>query len=131
MTMTYAIWFFIGFLGVLMQTGLKIKAIQDKARKANVEFKTSSYFVDDWLTIALSILTVVTCLFFVEEFAQFSDVVMKYVKFGFFFIGYTGSDILSRFMSVANKRINNAIDYKTTIADETTGTTDKPTPAVK
>jgi len=68
-------------------------------------------------------------MFFIDELALFSAYVMQYVKFGFAFVGYTGSDIMSRIFSVVNKRINKAIDYKTTIADESTGTTAKPTPA--
>lgn len=123
--------FIVALLGSLLQSGLKIKSIQDKARKANIEFRPWSYFKDDWLSLGLSVLTIIMFLFFIEEFANFSDRVMQYLKFGFAFIGYTGSDILSRIFSVANKRINNAIDYKTTIADEATGTTDKPTPATK
>lgn len=130
-TQLYILCFVIGMLGVLFQIGLKIKSIQDKARKANIEFKPWSYFTDDWLQIALSTLTVIICLFLVEEFAKFSEKVMEYVKFGFLFTGYTGSDILSRIFSVANKRINDAIDYKTTELDKINGTTDKPTPAVK
>lgn len=46
-------------------------------------------------------------------------------------IGYTGMDIALRFFSVTNRRINKAIDYKTTIADQTTGTIDTPTPTAK
>jgi hypothetical protein len=130
-TQLYLQCFIVAILGSLLQSGLKIKSIQDKARKANVVFNPWSYFKDDWLSLSLSVLTIIMFLFFVEEFANFSEVVMQYLKFGFAFIGYTGSDIISRIFSVANKRINDAIDYKTTIADEATGTKDKPTPATK
>jgi hypothetical protein len=116
-------------IGMILQALLKIKSIQDKARKANVEFKAKEYLIDDWVSHSASFTTIILVLFFIDELANFSEHVMSYVKFGFAFVGYTGSDIMSRIFSVVNRRINNAIDYKTSIADETTGTTDKPTPA--
>jgi hypothetical protein len=42
-------------------------------------------------------------------------------------VGYTGSDIASRIFGVVNKKINSAIDYKTTVADQATGDTEAPT----
>lgn len=114
---------------MVLQALLKIKSIQDKARKANVQFRAKEYLVEDWVSHCASLTTVVLVMFFVDELAHFSEYVMDYVKFGFAFVGYTGSDVMSRFFSVVNKRINNAIDYKTTIADQSTGTSDSPTPA--
>jgi hypothetical protein len=121
--------FAVGLLGMVLQALLKIKSIQDKARKANVEFSTKEYILDDWVSHTASLVTLCMCLFFVDEFTNFYTKASDYLKIGFAFVGYTGSDIMSRIFSVVNKRINNAIDYKTTIADEATGTTDKPTPA--
>lgn len=43
-------------------------------------------------------------------------------------LGYTGVDIALRLFSVTNKKINAAIDYKTTQADAANNTTDHPTP---
>ena len=56
------------------------------------------------------------------------DMQDKNIKIGFAFIGYTGSDVLNRVFSVANKKLNSAIDYKTNIADGATGNLEKPTP---
>lgn len=121
--------FAVAFFGMLLQALLKIKSIQNKAGVANVKFSAKEYLIEDWVSHSASLVTVIMVMFFVDEFAHFSEFVMKYVKFGFAFVGYTGSDIMSRLFSVVNKRINKAIDYKTTIADESTGTVDKPTPA--
>jgi len=128
-TTLYIQCFAVAFFGMLLQALLKIKSIQDKARKANVQFSAKEYLVDDWASHCASLVTVIMFLFFVDELANFSDKVMEYLKFGFAFVGYTGSDIMSRLFSVVNKRVNNAIDYKTTMADEAAGTTDKPTPS--
>lgn len=130
--MTFALYvqcFAVALCGMLLQALLKVKSIQDKAKKANVQFNPKEYFLDDWLSHSASLVTVIMVMFFVDEFAHFSAYVMQYIKFAFAFVGYTGSDIMSRLFSVVNKRINNAIDYKTTIADEATGTTNQPTPA--
>jgi hypothetical protein len=42
-----------------------------------------------------------------------------------------GTDILLKLFGVVNKRLNAAIDVKTTQADEANGTTAAPTPATK
>ena len=56
-------------------------------------------------------------MFFVDEIIGWNPFVIKYLKFGFAFIGYTGSDILSRAFGVASRKINAAIDIKTDVAD--------------
>lgn len=125
----YAILFFIGFLGMILQALLKIKSIQGKARSANIKFSAREYFLEDWVSHCASLVTLIMFLFFVDEMITFNKIVGDYLKFGFAFVGYTGSDIMSRIFSVVNKRINTAIDYKTTIADEATGNLYSPTPA--
>src|SRR5688572_14151532 len=125
----YAQCFAVAFFGMVLQALLKIKSIQAKASNAKVQFSAKEYLLEDWVSHSASLVTVIMVMFFVDEFAHFSEFVMRYVKFGFAFVGYTGSDIMSRLFSVVNKRINKAIDYKTNIADEATGTTGTTTPA--
>lgn len=125
----YFICFAVAFLGMTLQALLRVRALQDKARKANVEFKVGQYMKDDWVSHVTSIVTIFLFMFFIDEFANFNAKVLDYIKIGFAFIGYTGSDIASRLFSVVNRRINNAIDYKTTQADSANNTLDKPTPA--
>jgi len=122
--------FAVALIGWALQTTLKMRALQLKARAANVIFKPVDYFKEDWLSITAAFLTIVLFLFFVSEFLNWQTWIISYVRIGFAFVGYTGSDIASRLFSVVNTRINAAIDYKTTISDTQTGTLDKPTPAV-
>ncbi len=130
MTLTlYLQCFAVAFCGMVLQALLKVKSIQDKAKKANVQFSAKEYFLEDWVSHTASFVTVIMVMFFIDELSLFSEYVMQYVKFGFAFVGYTGSDVMSRIFSVVNKRINTAIDYKTTQADQANGTVDKPTPA--
>lgn len=124
----YAIIFLISLLGMVLQMLLKIKSIQEKAKKANVIFSIKEYLRDDWVSHGISLVTIIMFMFFITELVNFNAIVSKYLKIGFAFVGYSSADIASRIFSVVNKRVNNAIDYKTTIADEANGTTDKPTP---
>lgn len=123
--------FCIAFLGWFIQAGLKLRSIQLKAKKANVQTPTSGqYFKDDLVSHALSLASIMLAMFFVSEAGALPYLdKMWALKLVFAFIGYTGADIWSRVFSVTNKRINDAIDYKTTIADTQTGTLDTPTPA--
>lgn len=120
--------FAVALVGMALHTVLKLKSLQDKARKANVEFKVGTYFKEDWLSMVASGLTIIMFLLFVDNILNWKPQVMGYLNIGFAFVGYTGSDIASRLFSVVNKKINTAIDYKTTVADEQTGNLENPTP---
>lgn len=123
----YFICFAVALVGMALHTALKMKGLQEKAHLANVEFKMSSYFKQDWLSITSSILTIIMFLFFIDNILQWKPQVMGFLKIGFAFVGYTGSDIASRIFGVVNKKINIAIDHKTSVADATTGDLDAPT----
>lgn len=132
--MTYQLYlqlFAVAIIGMALHTVLKMKSLHDKAKKANVEFKLSQYFKDDWLSITASVLTIILFLFFIDSILKWRPGVADYLTILFGFLGYTGSDIASRLFSVVNKKINSAIDYKTTIADVQTGDTQAPTPLPK
>jgi hypothetical protein len=118
MTLTlYVTCFCVALVGMALQTVLKMKSLQDKARAANVEFKIRQYFSNDWISIVASLLTIVMFLLFLDNILKWKPVIVDYIKIGFAFVGYTGSDIASRLFGVVNKKINNVIDEKTNIAD--------------
>jgi len=125
----YLTLFAIAAIGQLLFNVLKIKGLQDKAALANVQFNTIDYFKKDWLSLLASFLTVLLVLLCLDSLLKWKPEAIDYVKPIFAFVGYTGSDIASRIFGVMNKRINSAIDYKTTISDTQTGTLDAPTPA--
>lgn len=126
--MIYLTWFGIGFCGALLQVLIKMKSLEIKSRKANLKFSPLAYLKEDFLSLSASILTLLMCLFLIDEVFKLNPKIVDYVKWLFAFIGYTGSDIMTRIFGVMNKQINNAIDDKTTIADEKTGNLDSPTP---
>jgi hypothetical protein len=127
----YLIYFGIGLLGMAFQIVLKMQSLKTLATKANVCFKPSQFFSDNWLSITLSLLTIILVLTFVSEVEVHYPAVKGWMRFTFAFIGYGGASILSRIFAVADSRLNQAIDYKTTISDTATGTTGSPTPATK
>lgn len=118
----------IGVLGTVLSMLVIAQNLQRKAKLANVQFNISQFLKDDWLT-PVSSFTMIAMGLIVLQYAPptFSQLWLIGL---FATAGYTGSDLASRLFSVANKRINSAIDYKTTIADESTGTARSPTPAV-
>jgi hypothetical protein len=113
----YVTCFGVALVGMALQTVLKMKSLQDKARAANLVFKPGQYFSEDWLSITASVLTIILFLLFLDNILKWKPAVVDYVKIGFAFVGYTGSDIASRLFGVVNKKINNVIDEKTNIAD--------------
>ena len=127
----YLTLFAIAAIGQLLFNVLKIKGLADKAALSNVQFSATDYFKKDWLSILASFLTVLLVLMCLDSLLKWKPEAIDYVKPIFAFVGYTGSDIASRIFGVMNKRINAAIDDKTTRSDEVTGNLDNPTPAAK
>jgi len=127
--------FLIGLVGLSLSLLTVIKSLTRKAKLANVIFDWKLFLKSDLLLqLAGSLLTVFLGLLllnpFFQQFPQYAGKVFA-VNLIFATIGYMGADIASRLFSVVNSRINSAIDYKTTISDQTTGNLDSPTPAAK
>jgi hypothetical protein len=110
---------------------MKARSIQTKARLSNVQFSFWSYFVDDWLSHLISTFAVALCIFIVRyRLDDVPDSMYEVILGLSATVGYSGADIVSRFFSFTNKRINAAIDYKSTKADEAAGIDPHtPTPA--
>lgn len=121
----------VGVIGAILQMLIKARSIQNKARLNNVEFKFWSYFTEDWLSHLISLTAVALYVFLVRRRIVDAPVSMYELILSLSAsVGYMGADIVSRFFSFASKRINAAIGYKTTKADEAAGI-DTPTPATK
>lgn len=118
-----------GLIGMILQMLMKAKSIQDKARLAHVEFRFFEYFTTDWLSHLISMSAVALYVILARRRVVTAPDSMYELILAFSAtVGYSGADIVSRFFSFTNKKVNAAIDYKTTIADTTTGNLDKPTP---
>lgn len=118
----------VAIVGMALHTALKLKSLQDKARKANIEFSVRKYFVYDWLSVTISFLNVLLWLLLAEVGAKKAPNAVDFFPLVYGFVAYTGNDITSRVFSVMNKKLNTAIDHKTTVADAATGDLETPTP---
>jgi len=105
--------FAVALIGWAIQTALKMKAIQGKAKLTGAKFKPSDYFIEDWLSIAISWLTIIMFLFFMDNALKWKPLIVDYIDVLFAFVGYTSSDAASRIFSVVNKRINSTLGEDT------------------
>ncbi len=127
--------FLIGLIGLALSVLTVFRSVYLKAKQNNIIFPWKTFFgIDFFIQFIGSMLTVAAALMllgpFLKQYPKFIDNTLA-VLAGFATIGYVGSDIASRFFSVANSRINGAIGYKTSQTDEANGTTGAPTPAAK
>jgi hypothetical protein len=115
---TYVLCFIAGLLGILFHIfAIKIPAVKERARVANVKFSYREYFADDLAGMLASLLTVVILLVVLDELVAFKPAVIPFIKFGFVFVGFTGSSILIALLGKAQKKINDIVDVKTDKAD--------------
>lgn len=118
-----------GLIGMVLQMLMKAKSIQDKARLANVEFKFFEYFTQDWVSHLISVVAIM--LFMVLVRRRLMDIpqnLYELVLAASATVGYSGADVVSRFFSATNKKVNAAIDHKTSQSDAADGTLSTPTP---
>ena len=110
----------LGMLGVATQTIIKISSYQKQAKAANIVFNIKDYFANDWGIQALNVITVIVALVTVDELTNRYPQVLPFLKWFFFFIGYTGSSLLNGLLSRTQKTITNVVDIKTNISDNVT-----------
>jgi len=107
-----------GIFGILAYVFiLKLPKVKKRAETANLRFSIKQYLLDDWLSIVGSFITVLLAIFIFDEIGGAYPSIVKWAKFFFIFVGYTGSSLLIGAFSVADKKIQSAVDYKTNIAD--------------
>jgi hypothetical protein len=125
----------VGFIGMVLHILMKGRSIQDKAIKANVQFSFFKYLLEDWLSHSISTVAVTLYVLLVKNRVANLDPITATSLHELILafsatVGYSGADIVSRFFSFTNRKINAAIDHKTTIADLSVGVDpNKPTPA--
>lgn len=119
-----------GAIGMLLQMLLKARSIQTKARLANVQFKFFEYFTGDVISHLISALAIALYVLLVRNRLHNVPGNMHEVILAFSAtVGYSGADIVSRFFSFTNNKINAAIDFKSTKSDIADGVDPKvPTP---
>ncbi len=123
--------FVIAILGELFAVLLQLKSQNNKAKLANLIQPTFGSFVkEEWINISISMVVIILAMFFIPIVMDWKPAALSYIRPAFLPIGYMGTDVLLKLFGVVNKRLNNAIDYKTTEADKATGNLEAPTPAI-
>lgn len=128
----YLACFAMGTFGFIISTAMIMRSLSKKAKMSNVAYLPSQYFKDDWFIFVITygvIFSMLIAMAYVPGSILKNDWALIITLGLFSLIGYNANDIASRFYSVANQKLNSAIDYKTTIADTQTGNLDTPTPA--
>lgn len=118
-----------GAIGMVLQMLLKARSLQQKAKLANVQFKFMEYFTGDAISHLISTLSIALYVLLVR--GRLHNVPTNLYEIILAFsatVGYSGADIVSRFFSFTNAKINAAIDFKTTQSDKADGTLNAPTP---
>jgi hypothetical protein len=95
---------------------------------ANLEFGLKQYFKDDYIPIIGDAVFSFGTVYLIDEIVGYVPWALGYVKAFFVLLGFGGSYLILNILSKADKKFRQAVDYKTNIADEKTGTLDKPTP---
>lgn len=131
-TLFYIKCFLTGLIGCIISTMSVMYSLTKKSKAANLQFNLKTYLKSDWFAPAISILGVLLGLLFlgpaIAKYPALKDSRLFILIF-FSALGYSGNDAISRFFSVVTSKLNQAIDYKTNIADAQTGTLNTPTPA--
>lgn len=116
---TYLLCFLAGLLGIAFHIfAIKLPATKTRATVANMNFSYGAFFQDELAAILASLLTVIILLVVLDELVAFKPAVLPYLKFGFVFIGFTGSSILIAILGKASDKINAVVDVKTNTADQ-------------
>lgn len=121
----------LALLGLAFATLLQMKSQRDKALLANLQFSAANFLKLEWMTISCSVIVIIIGLYLIPTIVGINPKYLPYVKPAFVPLGYMGTDIILKLFGVVNKRLNAAIDAKTTQADKANGTVDAPTPATK
>jgi hypothetical protein len=110
-----------GLMGILCHIlFIKLPSLKNQAKVANLKFSLRNYFMDDWLALVSSVVTIAVFMFILPEIVNFKPLVLKYLKYAAVFVGFAGSSILQAVLGKTSKMIMNIVDTKTNIADSVT-----------
>ena len=101
---------------------MKARSLKKKASANNEKFTFAKYLIDDWLSHGISTFAIILYVFIIKRRAINAPDSMYELLLAFSAtVGYCGADIVSRFFSATNKRLNSVIDIKSNITDHLVG----------
>ena len=108
----------MGILGILFHLiAIKLPNAKARALAANLPYSLKSYLKEDCLAVLASCLTVVICVMALDEVVGYNPSLIRFVKFLFVFVGYTGSSILISVFGKFDKAVQSVVDRKTNELD--------------
>src|SRR5579864_3140073 len=102
----------VGLLGTILSLLAVNYSLSRKAKAANLIYSFRDFFVTDWFAPVISVVAIVMAIIFLPYIPKAWQNDNGAILVVFATIGYSGNDIVSRFFSVVNSRLNSAIDYK-------------------
>jgi hypothetical protein len=117
----------LAMLGVALNILVKMNGVRTKALNNNLIWSYRDYFYKEVWAIVANCVAVFIAMFFVKDMSvEFGK---EWVTLLFLLLsGFIGSEFIVRLLGSANKIVNNAVAYKTKIADDATNNSEKPTP---
>lgn len=115
-------------IGNIFHITAKILILWKDHKNANLKFSLRQYFKDDYVPIIGDAVFSFGIVYLLDEIVGYVPWAINFVKAFFVLLGFGGSYVILNILSKSEKKLRQAIDYKTNIADEQTGTLDKPTP---
>jgi len=125
----------VGILAMALTQIIIVGTQRQKYISAKLIWEWKVYWKSDFfLQVAGTVVTIgiglILLYFFLKQYPQFVDSPFFIASF-FSFVGYSGTDVATKFFSTINSRYNSAVAYKAGISGQVTGTDDAPTPAAK
>lgn len=108
-----------GALGTLFVTLIRMKSALGYAKVGNVPMDWKSYLRIDWISIALSFVSVLIWYYTFKEVAATYSKLQDFARLSFVTMGAMGSWVIQLALGEAKKKIKKVIDIKTDIADDT------------
>jgi len=117
-TQLYINCFIGGLIGMLFYLfAIKLPAIKKRAIAANLPFNIKNYFKEDYLSVGASLITILALVWALDEIIGYNPSFMRYIKFFFVFVGYTGQSLLISILGNFDVKVRDIVDKKTNIAD--------------
>ena len=118
-----------GILGILIHVFIKARDLKMSSIKHNITFKFSDYFIGDWISHIISLLVMALYVLLINKrLTIVTTNLYEVLLVTSATVGYSGDHLASKFFSATTKKLEGAIDYKTTEFDKVAGTTATPTP---
>ena len=107
---------FLGGQGIQL-FWVKIPSLKGRSTDANYKFSFKEYWEADYHLIVGTFILVAVALIGLDEIVYLRPSVMEYLKWGFFFLGYSAQSVVLAKLSKFETKLSNIIDTKTNIAD--------------